>query len=205
MKFIRSCALALVAVVAVPAAAVAQGSQNEGAVQRFELDVAHTSVAFMARHMMVTNVRGGFNSFRGHIDLDTEDVTRSKVYVEIDVASIDTRNQRRDDHLRSDDFFSAAQYPTITFLGERVEREGDTLILHGHLTIRDVTRPVAIPFELTGPITAGGRDRIGAEGELRIDRFEYGVQWNDAMETGGLVVGPEIRILLNVAAVAPRQ
>jgi polyisoprenoid-binding protein YceI len=187
-----------------PAIVAAQPADG-GTVQRFELDHAHTNIGFTARHMMVTNVRGSFNSFRGHIDLDTEDLTRSKVFVEIDVASIDTNNQRRDDHLRSDDFFDAAEYPTITFLGERVEQDGDELILHGHLTIRDVTRPVAIPFEMTGPIVAGGRPRLGAEGELRIDRFDYGVQWSNTMETGGLVVGPEIRILLNVTALGPRD
>jgi polyisoprenoid-binding protein YceI len=187
---------------AAPQAAPAAG----GTVQRFELDGAHTHVGFSARHMLVTNVRGKFNTFRGWIDYDAADVTRSKARIEIDVASIDTNNERRDEHLRSDDFFNAGAYPHIVFVGDRVERRGGDLFLVGTLTIRDVTRPVEIPFEMTGPVNAGGRPRLGAEGALRIDRFDYGVKWSNTIEAGGgLVVSPEIRIDLQVTALGPRS
>lgn len=187
-------------------AAAEVGAATGSTVQRFALDAAHTHIGFSARHMLVTNVRGQFNTFRGHIDFDAADVTRSTARIEIDVASIDTNNGRRDEHLRSDDFFNAAAFPHIVFDGERVERRGGDLFLVGTLTIRDVTRPVAIPFEMTGPVNAGGRARIGAEGALRIDRFDYGVQWSNTIEAGGgLVVGPEIRIELQVTALGPRN
>jgi polyisoprenoid-binding protein YceI len=182
----------------------ATGAQPAATVQRYDIDPAHTHIGFGARHLMVTTVRGKFNTFRGYIELDTVDVRRSRVNIEIDVASIDTDNQRRDDHLRSDDFFDVQRFPTITFTGDHVEPNRDGFLLHGTLGIRDVTKPVVIPFELNGPVQTGGRTRIGAEGALRINRFDYGVQWSNTMETGGLVVAPEIRIELHVQAITPR-
>ena len=176
------------------------GSAWPAAPERYELDGAHTNIGFVAKHMLVTNVRGKFNTFSGHITLDPQDVTKSSADVTIQVASIDTDNQRRDDHLRSADFFEAERYPTIRFVSKRVEKKGNDLSLVGDLTIRDVTKEVAIPFELTGPVSNGGRKTIGAEGTLRINRFDYGLKWNRAVETGGLVVGEEIRIELNIQA-----
>jgi polyisoprenoid-binding protein YceI len=208
-RWVRAGAGAAVMLAAVSAGqAAAQGGPagQASSVQRFDLDPAHTHVGFSARHMLVTNVRGKFNTFRGYIDYDAQDITRSTARIEIDVASIDTNNDRRDEHLRTDDFFNVERFPHIVFVGERVERRGNGLVLVGTLTMRDVTRPVEIPFEMTGPVVAGGRPRIGAEGSLRIDRFDYGVKWSNAIETGGgLVVGPEIRIDLNVTALGPRQ
>jgi len=170
--------------------------------ERYNFDTSHTQIGFVARHMLVTNVRGKFNKFEGHIMLDAQDVTRSSVQVTIDVGSVDTDNERRDNHLRSADFFEVEKFPKMTFASKKVEKRGSQLVMIGDLTIRDVTKQVEIPFELSGPVTQGGRKRIGVEAMLRINRFDYGLKWNQAVEAGGLVVGEEIRVELNVEAVA---
>src|SRR5688572_5330046 len=115
---------------------------------RYVIDKAHTYVGFNVRHMMVTNVKGKFNKFDGEILLDEADITKSSANFTIETASVDTDQERRDNHLRSDDFFNAAQYPNITFRSKRVISKADHLSLVGDLTIRDVTREVVIPFEL---------------------------------------------------------
>ena len=171
---------------------------------RYVIDKAHTHVGFTVRHMMVTNVRGKFNKFDGEILLDQNDITKSSATFTIETASVDTDHERRDKHLRSDDFFNAAQYPTLTFRSKRVVRKGNDLSLVGDLTIRDVTREVVIPFELTGPVQAGDRKRIGIEARLTINRFDYGLRYN-RMAEATVVVAPEVKIELNVEAntVAP--
>jgi polyisoprenoid-binding protein YceI len=172
--------------------------------QRFDIDRAHTHVGFIVRHLAVANVRGRFTRFSGHIFLDESDITRSTVEVVIDAASIDTDNGRRDEHLRSDDFFDVERFPTLRFVGRRVERSGDALFLVGDLTIRDVTREVRMPFELTGPVNGGNDQRIiGAEGSLRVNRFDYGLRWNRFTEAVQ-VVGNEVRIELQIEARTPR-
>lgn len=169
--------------------------------ERYEIDVAHSNVDFVVRHLGVTNVRGRFARFGGHVELDAGDVKRSRVEVTIDAASVDTQNERRDNHLRSDDFFEVAAYPTLSFVGRRVEREGDGLVLVGDLTIRDVTRAVRIPFELTGPVQVGANQkRVGAEGALVINRFDYGLRWNRITEAVQ-VVADDVRIELSISAV----
>jgi polyisoprenoid-binding protein YceI len=171
---------------------------------RFDLDPAHTQVGFTVRHLAVTNVRGRFTRFSGHVMLDEADVTRSTVEVVIDAASIDTDNERRDEHLRSADFFEAERFPNLRFVGRRVERSGDDLFLVGELTIRDVTREVRIPFEVSGPVNGGNGQRVlGAEGSLRINRFDYRLRWNRITEAVQ-VVGPEVRIDLQISARTPR-
>jgi polyisoprenoid-binding protein YceI len=193
----------VLAAVLLPSAAVAQVSlPAAAAAQRYEIDTAHSNVDFVVRHLGVTNVRGQFTRFSGHIMLDEADVTRSTVDVVIDATSIDTRNGRRDDHLRSEDFFEVERFPELHFRGRGVEREGSGHVLVGDLTIRDVTREVRIPFELTGPVTLGeGQRRVGAEGAVRVNRFDYGLRWNRITEAVQ-VVGDEVRIELSISAVA---
>jgi polyisoprenoid-binding protein YceI len=171
---------------------------------RYVIDKAHTYVGFTVRHMMVTNVRGKFNKFDGEILLDPNDITKSSANFTIETASVDTDHERRDKHLRSDDFFNAEKYPTLTFRSKRVIRKGNDLSLVGDLTIRDVTREVVIPFELTGPVKAGDRKRIGVEARLTINRFDYGLKYN-RMAEATVVVAPEVKVELNVeaATVAP--
>jgi polyisoprenoid-binding protein YceI len=169
-------------------------------VERFVLDTNHTYIGFNVRHMMVTNVKGKFKNFSGEILLDEKDLTKSSANISIETASVDTDNERRDNHLRSDDFFNSAQFPAMTFKSTRVEKRGNQLTLVGNLTIRDVTKEVSIPFELTGPIAAAnGGKRLGAEGALTINRFDYGLKYNRMAEAVA-VVAPEVKIEINVEA-----
>jgi polyisoprenoid-binding protein YceI len=194
--------LASATLIAAAALALTAGAPLEPL--EYNFDASHTQIGFVVRHLGVTNVRGKFNKFTGQIRLDESDLTRSAVRVTIDAASIDTDHERRDNHLRSEDFFEVAKFPHITFVSKRVERAGDRLVAVGDLTIRDVTREVAIPFELAGPIKSGnGQKRLGAEGGLVINRFDYGLKWNRITEAVA-VVGPDVRIELNVAATTPR-
>ncbi len=169
------------------------------------IDPAHTLVGFSARHMMITTVRGRFSDVRGALALDDADGARSAVAVDITAASIDTGNAQRDEHLRSSDFLDAAAHPALTFRSTRIE--GDPLAertpfrVVGELTIRGVTREVVLDARLTGR----GRDPWGAEkvsftATTRIDRRDYGLTWNAALETGGVLVSNEIGIELEVQA-----
>jgi polyisoprenoid-binding protein YceI len=172
-------------------------------VQRFEIDRNHSRVGFAVRHMGVATVRGEFRDFEGHVLLDTADITQSTAHVVIRTATIDTGNERRDNHLRSDDFFNAERFPTITFEGRHVEQTPDGYALVGDLTIRDVTKEVRIPFELNGPLTLDGRQRLGAEGEVLINRKEFNLLWNNMVE-GISVVSDDVRIELAIEAATPR-
>jgi polyisoprenoid-binding protein YceI len=173
--------------------------------EKYIIDAEDTYIGFSARHMMVTTVKGKFKSFSGEIDVDEKDITKSTAHIAIDAASLSTDNDRRDNHLKSDDFLNVAKFPQITFVGKRVEKQGTQLTLVGDLTIRDVTREARIPFTMTGPTrAANGRKSIGIEGELTINRFDFNLRYNRFAESVQ-VVGPEVRVELAVAAVtAPR-
>lgn len=167
----------------------------------WELDTTHSTIGFSVRHMMVTTVRGTFNTFSGTVTTAGEDVTAARVSVSIDTASVDTRESRRDQHLRSGDFFEVEAHPTMTFTSTRIERTGsDGLRIEGDLALRGVTRPVVLNVnELTPAITdPGGNQRVGASATARIKRSEFGLTWNRAMEAGGVVVGDDVTIQLDV-------
>ena len=199
----RFSSLMKVCVVALTALSVTAADRPD--LVRFDIDTNHSYVGFTVRHLGVSNVKGKFTRFGGHIMLNEADVTKSTVSVTIEAGSIDTSNERRDNHLRSEDFFEAEKYPSLTFVSSRIEETADGLVLIGDLTIRDVTKEVSIPFEIAGPVTTqSGRKRLGAEGTLRINRFDYGLQWNRIQEAVQ-VVGDEVRIELNVEANTPRE
>jgi polyisoprenoid-binding protein YceI len=172
----------------------------------WQIDPAHTNVEFSTKHMMITTVRGRFSGVSGKIELDEANPGRSSVEVEIDVASIDTGVADRDAHLRSADFFEVEKYPKMTFRSKRIEgsyaSEGDSFKVVGDLTIRDVTREVVLDavFEGKGKDPWGG-ERIGFSASTRIDRRDFGLTWNQALETGGVLVSHEVRISLEVQAV----
>lgn len=173
---------------------------------RYVIDRSHTNLEFVVKHMLVSNVRGKFNTFEGHILLDEQDITNSTVTVTIDATSVDTDNERRDADLRSPNFFETERYPEIRFVSKRVERGGEEHVLVGDLTMKDVTKEVRIPFTLAGPVeVGGGQKRIGIEGRLTVNRFDWGLLWDRRIETGGLVVGEEVRIELNIEAATPRE
>lgn len=169
---------------------------------KYQVDVAHSSVGFSVRHLMISNVKGQFKEFSGTIILDEEDITQSSVGVTIKTASIATGQERRDNHLKSAEFFDVEKYPELTFKSKSIEKADDGYRLVGDLTIKDVTKEVSFPFNLVGPINSPFGDvRIGAEATLTINRQDFGVSWNKALEGGGLVVGNEVKITLEVEAV----
>ena len=169
----------------------------------FTLDRDHTRIGFVARHAMVTKVRGAFNDFEGHVSVDGPDVSWAQVTLTIQAASIDTRNAQRDAHLRSNDFLAMAEFPVITFTSTSVRQTGpESIELTGDLTIKGVTRPVTIPFEFGGATTDPYGDfRVGFEGSVTINRKDYGITWNAALETGGVLVSDKIVLEFEVAAV----
>ncbi|HKR63353.1 MAG TPA: YceI family protein [Thermoanaerobaculia bacterium] len=173
---------------------------------KWDIDPAHSSVAFAVKHMMFTTVRGQFKQYSGTIEADEQNPDRSVVHVEIAAASIDTGNADRDTHLRSADFLDVEQFPTITFRSKRVEgaakREGDRFRVIGDLTIRGTTMEVTLDceYEGTGKDPWGGV-RSGARANTSIDRREWGLKWNQALETGGILVANEVRVEIEVQAV----
>ncbi|RJP81666.1 MAG: polyisoprenoid-binding protein [Candidatus Zixiibacteriota bacterium] len=162
----------------------------------WETDSAHSHLGFAARHMMISKVRGSFDQFAAVLTFDEQETTRSSVQLTIQAASLDTDNDKRDEHLRGADFFDAGNHPQITFTSRRVERSGDRLILIGDLTLRGVTREVAVEIEeLTPAVTDPfGHRRMAVSVRTRIDRRDFGLTWNKALETGGVLVGDEVDI-----------
>lgn len=167
------------------------------------IDTSHSSVTFSVRHMMISNVRGEFSRFSGTATFDAAAPDRSSVEVEIDLASIDTHEEKRDAHLRSADFFDVEKHPKMTFRSTSVKKAGDGLEVHGDLTIRGTTRPVVLAVE--GPSSEHadpwGNARIGASATTKIKRSEFGITWNNALEAGGVLVGDEVKISLDVSLV----
>ncbi|WP_425310551.1 YceI family protein [Ammonicoccus fulvus] len=168
----------------------------------YAFDPTHTSLSFTARHAMITKVRGTFDDFTGTIVADGANPENSSVEVVAQIASVDTNNDDRDNHLRSADFFDAEQFPTMTFKSTDVKVKGETFEVTGDLTIKDVTQSVTLPMEFTGAATDPfGQDRIGFEGEVTVNRKDFGLTWNAALETGGVLVSEKIKLNLDVSAV----
>lgn len=166
------------------------------------IDPAHTDVLFSVTHMMVTRVRGKFTRVAGVLHLDEDDPTRSTATLTIEAASIDTGVPARDEHLRSADFFDVATYPQITFRSTAIERRSDSVYrVVGDLTMKDVTRPVELDVTVLGFYRSmQGARRVGFSGSTTINREDWGLTWNVALEAGGWLVGKEIRIEFEVAA-----
>jgi polyisoprenoid-binding protein YceI len=179
----------------------AQAPMPNGLVE-YEVDPSHTQVMFKVRHMGVSTVTGKFNRFAATFAYDPDDPSASWVTATIDAASIDTDNERRDNHLRSPDFFAADSYPTLTFQSTGVEEvEDGRLRVAGDLSIRGVTRPVVLDVVLEGATVGGeGRPIVGWTAETAVNRKDYGLLWNRLTEAGGWVVGDEVRIVLEVEA-----
>lgn len=169
----------------------------------YTIDPAHSSANFSVRHMMVTNVRGAFRKLAGAIVYDPENPADSSVEATIDATSINTNEDQRDAHLRSADFFHVEQYPTIEFKSRKVEPDGDELKVTGDLTIRGATRPVTLRVEAPTAETkdAFGNVRIGLSATTRIKRSDFGLTWNAVLEAGGLAVGDDVKIELEVSAI----
>ena len=167
---------------------------------RWEIDAAHSEVGFRIRHL-VSRVRGNFTDWSGTITADPQNLSNGSVEVTIRTASINTNQQRRDEHLRSADFFDAENHPTITFKSSRVEAKGKDIKVYGNLTMRGVTRPVVLEGSMLEVGGVPGKRRIGFEAGTKVNRLDYGVSWNRAAEGGGAVLGDEVEINIAIEAV----
>jgi polyisoprenoid-binding protein YceI len=170
---------------------------------KWNLDGTHSGINFAVRHMVVSKVRGRFAAFVGTLDLDEADLTQSTIDVTIDASSIDTGTAQRDDHLRSADFFDVEKFPTLRFRSKRIEKAGKAgFHVIGDLTIRDVTREVLLDVNYGGRgKDPWGNKRAGFSARATIDRKDFGLHWNQVLETGGLLVGDKVDIELDVQAV----
>jgi polyisoprenoid-binding protein YceI len=172
------------------------------ATETWEIDASHSSVGFSVRHMVVAKVHGVFKHWSGKLELDTNDLTRSRVEATIDTGSIDTRDEKRDGHLKSPDFLDAEKFPHMQFTSKRVDKTGpETFKVTGDLTLHGVTRELALDAEYGGRAKdPWGGERAGFTVRTKLDRKDFGLQWNVALETGGVLVADTIEITIEVEA-----
>lgn len=175
---------------------------TNSSIHEYTIDSAHSSAQFSVRHMMISNVRGEFRKVTGAIRFDPSNPEASSLEAHIEIESIDTREPARDTHLKSADFFDAANFPHMSFRSTSVKKAGDGLDVQGELTMRGISREVVlhveeIPAETKDP---WGLLRIGASATAKVNRKDWGLEWNQALETGGVVVGNEVKITLEVEA-----
>lgn len=172
-----------------------------GQAATWQIDPDHSSFQFKVRHLMVSNVKGDFTKVKGAVTMDDKDIANLNVELTIDAASVNTGHAKRDEHLRAADFFDVAKYPTITFVSKKVMKDGpDRLKVTGDLTMHGVTREVTVNVE--GPTQEvkdlGGNFRRGATGTAKINRKDFGLTWNRTLETGGVVVGEDVDIFIEI-------
>jgi polyisoprenoid-binding protein YceI len=183
---------------------IAQTPANAGtSTTTWKIDPGHTTVEFVAKHMMITKVRGRFPDVEGTITFDESDITNSSVEATIQVATVSSGSEQRDNHLRTGDFFLVEQYPTITFKSKRIEPKGDDeYAIIGDLTIRGITREVALDTTYEGRnVSPWGAETIGFSAETTVNRRDFDLNWNVALETGGVLVSDKVKLELNVEAV----
>lgn len=188
-KTLAAAAAALITLPAFPALAA-----------EYELDPSHTAAQFAVRHMMVSTVRGQFDKVTGTVSLDDKDLTKAKVNVSIDASSINTRDAKRDEHLRSADFFDVAKNPSITFASTRVDKgQGGKFLVTGNLTMRGVSKPVTLTVEPPTPAVKNpwGKAVRGVTATGKLNRKDWGLSWNKALEAGGMLVGEEVTLTID--------
>jgi polyisoprenoid-binding protein YceI len=179
-----------------------QAAPPTGAKTQWKLDPTHTAVEFSAKHLMITTVKGRITDIEGSIYTDERDPKNSSVEVTLKATSLDTRTDQRDQHLRSADFLNVEKYPEIKFRSTKIEGDRQEFKLTGDLTIRDVTRPITLDVTFEGRTKdPWGGERVGFSASGKIDRRDFGLTWNQLLETGGVTVGNEIKIGLEVEAV----
>ncbi|HRP88554.1 MAG TPA: YceI family protein [Edaphocola sp.] len=170
------------------------------------LDQAHSEITFKVRHLMISNVKGGFETFNANVQTHGEDFSTAQVELNIDASSINTRNNDRDNHLKSADFFETENYPSMKFVSTKVEKvDEDTFKLHGNFTIKDVTKPIALDVDFGGVVTdPWGSQKAGFTVSGKINRKEWGLNWNAALEAGGVLVGDEIKLNAEMELYKPK-
>ncbi|MEU9289520.1 YceI family protein [Streptomyces sp. NPDC048275] len=169
----------------------------------YTIDPSHSAIGFVARHAMVTNVKGTFKEFEGTLHLDGADPSKSTAMIDVKMDSVDTRSEDRDNHLKSSDFFRIDEFPTMTFRSTKVEAlGGDDYRITGDLSILGVTKPLSIDLEFNGSATDPfGNERVGFEGKAEILRSDWGLTWNAALETGGFLVSDKIKLTFDISAI----
>lgn len=173
--------------------------------QTYGLDPAHTTVEFVVRHMMISKVRGRFTGVSGAIQLAEGSSVPTSIEVAIDPATIDTREEQRDGHLKSPDFLDAASFPQLSFRSTRFEGQGDSFRVYGDLTIHGVTREIALDTTFEGRGSdPWGNQRVGYEAHGKLSRKDFGLNWNQALEAGGVLVGDDVKIEINAEAIAQK-
>lgn len=166
--------------------------------ETYSIDNAHTAATFSVRHMMVSNVRGQLGKVNGSIQYDPKNLAASKVSATIDLSGINTNEPKRDAHLKSPDFFDVAKYPTITFEGTKWWKEGNKTKVGGQLTIHGITKPVVLDVEISPVLKSAQGTRIGALATTKINRKDFGLAWNQALEAGGVAIGDEVQVTLDI-------
>ncbi|MFJ3717685.1 YceI family protein [Streptomyces sp. NPDC090057] len=186
-----------------PQAPAAAGPELAALTGEYTLDPAHTTIGFVARHAMVTNVKGNFHEFTGALHLDGADPSKSTATLDVRMDSIDTGNADRDGHLKSADFFKTDEFPEMTFRSTKAEAlGGDDYRITGDLSILGVTKPISIDLEFNGAAKDPfGNERVGFEGKTEILRSEWGLTWNAALETGGVLVSDKIKLVFDISAI----
>ena len=168
----------------------------------YTIDNSHTNVGFSVKHMMITNVKGDFKTYDATIDFDKDKKTFKILKASIDTASIDTANEKRDEHLKSDDFFNSTKFPKMTFEMTSYKAEGNEGKMDGNLTIRGITKPITLKIEDISTIKDfKGQNRVGFSFEGKINRLDYDLKWNKVLEAGGVAVAEEVKIVVNIEAV----
>lgn len=180
-----------------------QTTSLSGLAGTYVIDPAHSSIGFVARHAVVTKVRGNFNEIEGTARINGADLASSSVQVTLKTATVDTRSEQRDGHLRSADFFDAETYPAITFASTSVAPVSDDEVqVTGNLTIKDVTREITFPLTYTGSaVDPFGNTRVGFEGSVSVNRKDFGLTWNAALETGGVLVSEKVTLEFDISAI----
>ena len=196
MNALRKTALAAAAVLAL------SFPSTTNAATSYEFDQVHSQIGFAVSHLVVSKTKGEFKQYTGTIAFDKEDLAGSSVDVTIQADSIDTENEKRDNHLKSPDFFNVAEFPEITFKGKEIKENAGGYEIIGDLTLKGVTKEITIPVEINGPVVHpnNGKKVIGISGQTTINRQDFGVSWNKTMDNGGLVVGDEVTVMIEIEA-----
>mgnify|MGYP003454944834 FL=1 len=169
--------------------------------KKWNVDAAHSSIGFSVKHMMVSKVRGSFGDFGAEVEANETDLTAANIAFTIKVASINTGNEDRDNHLRSADFFDVEQYPEIKFVANNITKKDDEYEIAGDITIKDVTKPIVFEAEYGGKGTnPWGQEVVAFSAETKLNREDFGLTWNQALETGGVLVGKDIKITIDLEA-----
>ena len=171
------------------------------AADKYTIDPAHCHIGFSVRHLVINNIRGRFTDYEGSIIYDEQDITQSSVEITIKAQSVNTDVQPRDEHLRTSEFFDAAKFPDITFKSTRVEKRGSGFAAIGIFTMHGIAKEITIPFKINGKSNFQGGTHLGVEGTVVIDRRDFGMSWSATLDNGGLVVGNDVTIELNIEAV----